>query len=143
MFWDILIGLGVLAFGGGAWWIYKHPPLHMQPKVSDLASTLAVSAADAWEAIKRDLPEIVSAEISQLKAELAATETRAQKAEAALQAELSASQIRLAAVQQQVADVIAGINAKPATDLVAPAVAAAQAEDAAAVQALAAQLNPA
>lgn len=139
---DIIIGLGILLaiLGGGYVLTHHKPPTTATGK--DLANTLAMSAADAWEAVKRDLPEIVSAEVAKLKADYAAALQRAQTAEADLATEKQASHTRLAAVQAQVGAVISGISSQPASTLVAPAVAAAQAEDAAAVQALAAQINP-
>lgn len=139
---DILIGLAILAailLGG---YVLTH---HKPPKTAsgkDLADTLSASATDAWEAVKRDLPNLVSSEVADLKDELAHWKALALKAQSDFVAEKQASEARLAAVQAQISALISGIGAQSASALVAPAVAAAQAEDAAAVTALAAQIQP-
>lgn len=139
------IGLGVvfLVIIGLVLYVAKHPPLTAQANGKDLANTVAAAGADAWEAVKRDLPTIVSAEVAQLRADKAALITRAEAAESALAAEVQASAARLAAVQSQVGALIAGIGALPANAVPIAAVEAAQAADAARVTAFAAEISPA
>lgn len=120
-----------------------HAPPVAQPNAKDLSGTLAAAGTTAWEAIKRDLPSIVSAEVAQLRADKAALTTRAEQAEAALATEIAASGARLEAVKAQVGSVIAGIGSLPASAVPVAAVAAAQADDLAAVVAARTALSPA
>lgn len=113
------------------------------PAAKDLAATLAASATDTWEALKRDLPAIVSAENASLRQALADMEARAVQAEQKVAAEQQASIGRLEAVKAQVGSVIAGIGVLPASAVPVAAVAAAQADDVAAVRAATASLSPA
>ena len=139
----IWIGLLLLAIIGLVAWVAKHPPQAAQPNAKDLAATLSAGASETWEALKRDLPEIVSAEVAQLRNALAQAQADAASWKAKLIAEQNASAARLEAVKAQVGSVISGISAQPTSALVAPAVAAAQAEDVAAVRAATAAISPA
>lgn len=132
---DILIGLGILAIMGIIAYLVTHHKAPVTPSGADLANTIGQAASDSWEAVKRDLPSIVSAEVAQLRADKAALTTRAEQAEAALAAEITASGARLDAVKAQVGSMIAGIGSLPASAVPVAAVVAAQADDLAAVQA--------
>jgi hypothetical protein len=139
---DILIGLVIVALVLlGAYVVTHHKP-PATPSGKDLANTLASSAEASWEALKRDLPGIISAENAQLRRDLAEMSARAEDAEAKLVAEGHARLAALAAVRDQVAAVIAGIGAQPASALAAPVVAATQVRDAAAVLAFAHEISP-
>lgn len=137
------LGAAVLVIIGLVVYVAKHPAQVAQANAKDLANTVAAAGSDAWEAVKRDLPAIISAENAQLKTDLANAKAYGAEMEAKLGAEVQASETRLAAVQAQVGQIIAGISSQPASTLVAPAVAAAQAEDVAAVKAATVALSPA
>lgn len=137
---DIFIGLVILAVIVGLGYVITHHKPPTTPAAADLANTVSAAATDAWEAVKRDLPSIVSAEVAQLRADKAALTTRAEQAEAALAAEVTASGQRLEAVKAQVGSFIAGIGALPASAVPVAAVEAAKAEDLAAVRAATAQI---
>jgi len=139
---DILIGLIIVALLGLGAYVVTHHKAPQTPAGADLANTLAAASSDAWKAVKRDLPIIVSAELAQTKAALSAALDRAQAAESKLAAAIEAHNASLAAVAARVA---AAVTSDPALSPppVAPAVTAAQAEDAAAVRELAAEIQPA
>lgn len=77
------------------------------PAGTDLANTIANAASESWEALKRDLPEIVSAELAQVKIDLAAALDRARAAEANLAATIEAHNADKAAVAARVAAAVA------------------------------------
>lgn len=140
---DIIIGLIIVAILAlGVYAVTHHKP-PTTPAGADLANVVSSAAADSWEALKRDLPAIVSADIALLQTNLADMEARALAAEAKWAAEVEASGGRLEAVKAEVAAVIARIGAQPASAVPVAAVAAAQAQDAADVRALATEFTPA
>jgi len=139
---DIFIGLTIVALVLIGAYVATHHRPPATPSAKDLADTVASSAEASWEALKRDLPAIVSAETAQLKRDLATMEARARDAEAKLVAEGEARLAALSAVKDQIAEVIAGIGAQPASILAGPAVAATQAKDAATVLAFANEIFP-
>lgn len=143
MFLDIIIGLALLLVIVAVVYVAKHQPPTAAAPTKALGDTLAAAASESWEAVKADLPAIISAEVAQLRADRADLLKQLDDAKAALAAEVQASEARLAAVADQVSTVVAGITGKPVSALVAPAVAAAQAEDVAAVNAVTASLSPA
>lgn len=140
---DILIGLAIVAVIGLVVYVATHHKPPATVSGADLANTLAQAGSDSWEAIRRDLPSIVSAELAQSKVDIANMEARAHQAEAQLAAEIAASGARLEAVKAQVGSVIAGIGSLPASAVPVAAVQAAQADDLSAVKAATAALSPA
>lgn len=139
---DIVVGLSLLGLILlGAYVVTHHKP-PVTPAGADLANTIGQASTDAWEAVKRDLPSIVSAELAQTKAALAAALQDAQDARNKLAAAIAAHNADKAAVAARVA---AAVTASPELPIspVAPAVAAAQAADAAKVEAFADKLNAA
>jgi hypothetical protein len=122
---DILIGLAVVALIALGAYVITHHKSPATPAAKDLATTLSVSTAEAWEAVKRDLPEIVSAEVAQLKADLSQALERAQTAEATLAAAEQAHAASLAAVASRVAAAVVASPELPPSPPVDPAEAAA------------------
>jgi hypothetical protein len=137
---DILIGLvilGLLALGA---YVVTHHKAPASPSGKDLAATLAQSGADAWEAVKRDLPSIVSDELAQTKAALSTALQDAQALRERLSATIAAHNADKAAVAARVAAAVTASPELPPSP-VSPAVAAAQAEDVAAVRAATTQIT--
>lgn len=138
---DIFIAVLILAAIVGGVYLVKHHKPPATPSGADLANALAASANDAWEAVKRDLPEIVDARVAKLQTDLAAALKRAQQAEADLAATIAQHAADKAAVAARVAAAVTASPELPPSPVV-PAVAAAQAADAARVEAFAAQITP-
>lgn len=141
MLMDIVIGLVVIGVIVGIVWIARHPPQAAGPKTADLANVLGAASSEAWEAVKRDLPGIVSAEVTQLRADLAAALERARKAETDLAAQIKAHNDALASVAARVVAVVTSAPELPPSPT-PPAVAAAQAADAARVSTFADTITP-
>jgi hypothetical protein len=140
---DIIIGAVVVAVVCVIAYLATHRvPAAAVPNARNLSDTLAAAAAESWSALKADLPAIVSAEVAQLKADLAAALRRAQTAEADLAASIAAHNASLASVAARVAAAVTGSPELPPSPI-APAVAAAKAEDAAQVLAFADKITPA
>jgi hypothetical protein len=136
---DILIGIIVLALILGVGYVVTH---HKPPATvagADLANTVSAAASDAWEAVKRDLPSIVSADLAQAKADLASALQDAQALRDRLAATIAAHAADKAAVAARVAAAVTASPELPPSTL-APAV---EAQDAARVVAFADQINPA
>jgi len=138
---DSIIGLIIVALLGLGAYVVTH---HKAPKTAagaDLANAVSAASSEAWEAVKRDLPEIVSAELAQAKADLASAKEYAAGLEAKLAATIAKHNADKAAVAARVA---AAVQASPELPVspVAPAVAAAQADDLATVRSAIAQITP-
>lgn len=114
---DIAIGLGVVGLlVGGGYVITHHKPA---PTVSgkDLAATISADSLDVWEAIKRDLPEIVSAQVASLQDDLGKAQKDAADAKAALAASVAAHEADIASVAQRVSAALsAGPPPAPTTE---------------------------
>lgn len=138
---DIGIGLIILAGIALVAWLVTRHHTPTTPSGADLANTLSAAASDSWEALKRDLPSIVSAELAQAKAALYAAQQEAAGWKAKLEAAIDAHDAALAAVAARVSAAVTASPELPPSP-VTPAVAAAQAEDVAAVHQLATELSP-
>lgn len=107
---SILIGLAIVAIVVIVAYLATHHKIPTTPAGADLANTIANAASESWEALKRDLPGIVSAELAQAKTDLAAALDRARAAEANLAATIEAHNADKAAVAARVA---AAVTASP------------------------------
>lgn len=137
---DILIGLVLLGAIVGIVWVVTHHKPPTTPSGKDLANTLSADSLDIWDAIKRDMPQIVSAEVAKLKADLATALQRAQAAEKALAEAQASHAASLAAVAARVVTAITSSPELPPS-AVSPEAAAVQMADTAKVQALANDLT--
>ena len=93
------------------------------PSGVDLANTLANATSASWEAVKRDLPTIISADLAQAKADLAAAVKRAETAEQALAASQAAHEASLATVAARVSAAVQAspeLTAKPSVARILP-----------------------
>jgi hypothetical protein len=137
---DILIGIMILALIVGLGYVVTHHKPPTTPSGADLANTVSNAATASWDALKRDLPAIVSAELAQAKADLASAKEYAAGLEQKLAATVAAHNADKAAVAARVAAAVTASPELPPSPVV-PAVAAARAEDLAAVRAATAQIS--
>lgn len=114
---DFLVAAVIIAAIVAVWWAVTHHKPLVTPSGKDLANTLANATSESWEAVKRDLPTLISADLAQAKADLAAALKRAETAEQALASNQAAHEATLAAVASRVA---AAVAASPEIAPVAP-----------------------
>lgn len=146
---DILIGLGVLAVIALVFFLAKHHPTPTLPAARDVVTgvvagmegRLSQLEASFGDAVSK-VPALVSAEVARLTADLAAATQHAAQVEAKAAADKAAHDAALATVAARVTAAITGSPELP-PGAASPDVAAAQAEDAAAVRALATEISPA
>jgi len=137
---DIFIGLVVLALIIGGGYVITHHKAPATPSPASLANTVAEAAAASWSALKADLPEMISTENAQLKADMAALRAALQAAQDKLAADKAAHDAAMAGVAARVAAAVTASPELPPSPVL-PQVAAAQAEDTAAIQVATAQLK--
>lgn len=126
MFADIILGLLLLLVILAVVYVARHPGVLKLPTPQAQAAAIVAGVAAELADIKAHVsaevakvPALVDAQVVQLSADLQAATARAEKAEADLAAEQGAQAARLAAVRDQVGQVIAGIAATPAADMAA------------------------
>lgn len=136
---DIFIALAILAAIAAVVYAVKHHKPPATPAGADLANTVVGAVGDSWDALKRDLPEIVSAELAQAKADLAAARQEAAGLAAKLAATVAAHNASLASVAARVSAAVTSAPELPPASLAA----AVEAQLARRVDAYAEQISPA
>jgi hypothetical protein len=131
---DILIGLAILASLVGAGYVYTHRKPATATSPANLAQVVSDAAGASWDALKADLPAMVSSEIAQLRADKAALTDALGAANAKIAADKTAHDAALSSVAARVAAAVTAAPELPPSPVI-PAVAAAQADDLAAVTA--------
>ena len=114
----VLIGLAIVVVIAIVWYLATHhTPGPAGPAAVDLSNVVTASVSEAWSALRRDIPEIVSGEVAQLKAALAKSQAETAAAQAAtqqVQATLDATVQQHAAEKASIAErVSAVITASP------------------------------
>jgi hypothetical protein len=140
MLMSIGLGLAIVSVVVIVVYLATHHRQPMTPAGADLANVVSEATSSSWEALKRDLPSIVSAENAQLKADLAAANEQVAGLAAKLEATIAAHNADKAAVAARVSAAVTASPELPPSPVL-PAVAVARAEDLAAVRAATAQIS--
>lgn len=133
------LGAALLLIIGLVVYVAKHPPQAAGTNTKDLANTLAAAGTTTWDALKADLPEIISAELADARKALSAALADAAAAKAQFATQTATWEAHIKMLEAQVGQFLHA----PPSALLAPAVAAAHAEDTAAVKAATVALSPA
>ena len=107
---DIVIGLLGIAAIVAAWYAITHHKAPVTASGKDLTDAVSRAVSESLDAFKRDLPPIISADLAQAKADLAAALGDAQAAKQALADAQAAHEAALATVASRVA---AAVTASP------------------------------
>jgi hypothetical protein len=137
---DIIIGLAIVAALVGAGYVITHRKPATSTSPANLAQVVSDAAGASWEVLKADLPAMVSSEIAQLRADKAALTDALNAANAKIAADKAAHAAALSSVAARVAAAVTAAPELPPSPVI-PAVAAAQADDLAAVTAAKASLQ--
>ena len=107
---DIIIGLVLLAVIVGIGYVVTHHKPAATTSPANLAQVVSDAAGSSWEALKADLPAMISSELAQLKADKAALTDALTAANAKIEANKKLHEAALASVAARVS---AAVMASP------------------------------
>lgn len=117
---DIVIGLAILAALVGAVYAYTHRKPAATVSPANLAQVVSDAAGASWEALRADLPAMVSSEIAQLRADKAALADALSAANAKIAADKAAHDAALSSVAARVAAAVTSSPELPQGAAAAP-----------------------